>query len=235
MRSLSSCLCFITALLLSVCVGKVDAGFGNPGRDPQQPQQPIVGILTTPNPHDFPDFNAHNCPTYIQQTYVEWLAQAGIRSVPLRYDMPLEEMGAFLANLNGVLFTGGDIDIKKASTFYTAAEYVVNYTMAANLKVPKDPFVLWGTCQGFQLVTVASALDQSLLHCNYVGVGSNGTESMLPLTMMPNSSKTLPSSPSLALSPTGTWSTATPLPMPTGAALPPPPLRPTAGSSLCTR
>ena len=143
----------------------------------QQPADPIMGILSQPNVHGW----KNECGEYVQQTYVDWLAAAGVRAVPVHYNSEPGALRALLAQLNGVLFTGGGLSFQQQPQFYTTAQLIYNYTLGQN--AAGNPFVLWGTCQGFQLIaTIAAESNYSVLECDYVGM----EPAMIPLDLAPN-------------------------------------------------
>jgi gamma-glutamyl hydrolase len=142
-----------------------------------QPEDPIVGILSQPNVHSW----ANQCNEYVQTTYVDWFASTGVRAVPVHYDLAPDALAALLGRLNGVLFTGGGLGFREHPTFYNTAQAIYNYTVAQN--AAGNPFVLWGTCQGFQLIsTIASNSQWDVLECGFTGVDG----AMLPLSLVPD-------------------------------------------------
>ncbi|KAK3090350.1 hypothetical protein FSP39_011098 [Pinctada imbricata] len=97
--------------------------------------------------------------TYIPANYVKWLESAGARVVPIRIKEPLEYYQKLFNSINGVLFPGGGVDIL-TSEFAKAAKIIYKLSLEANDK--GDYFPLWGTCQGFELLT-ALTTGQNLL------------------------------------------------------------------------
>lgn len=134
---------------------------------------PVIGILTLP---------IDQCDSYISKTptwfvvgkagatagscftwfYVKWLEMAGARVVPIPYDANATVITSLLSSVNGVLFTGGGLNLTPNTTYYQTAQLIFNTTIAANAKGVYFP--LWGTCQGFQLLCVLAAGTDVLEH-----------------------------------------------------------------------
>jgi hypothetical protein len=167
------------AASLSRSARRQEAGSG-------QPDMPIMGILSMPNIHT--SWNPP-CSEYVQQTYVEWLAAAGARTVKIPFTADAATLQSLLGKLSGALFTGGMLDLTATSgpqkQYVDAARVVYNYAVDQNSK--GNPFVLKGTCQGFQLIAILAGQDASVLQCkNAAGTGPayTGTmTSMLPLNL----------------------------------------------------
>uniref|UniRef100_A0A3B4FRB2 folate gamma-glutamyl hydrolase n=1 Tax=Pundamilia nyererei TaxID=303518 RepID=A0A3B4FRB2_9CICH len=75
--------------------------------------------------------------SYIAASYVKYLEAAGARVVPIRLLLP-----------------GGDVDLQ-TSQFSRAAKIFYNLALKGN--DAGDYFPIWGTCQGFQQLTVLTA------------------------------------------------------------------------------
>ncbi len=52
--------------------------------------------------------------------------------MPLRYDAPAADIDAVLAQVNGLIFPGGNDIIDPGSPYYTAARYVFDRALAMN-------------------------------------------------------------------------------------------------------
>lgn len=137
-------------------------------------QQPIVGVLAVPI--------GKECITIAQQTlfsedtntvgscfhslYVQWLESAGARVVPIPYDLHESELLHLLQSLNGVLFTGGEVELQNlTSPYMTTASFIVNYSIAqeAEDSLSEHSLPIWGTCMGFQTLCVLAANDPNIL------------------------------------------------------------------------
>lgn len=110
-------------------------------------QSPVIGILSSPYDESDPSQGS-----FIVDHYVKFLEAAGARVVPVIYDQPQQSLDALQSKLNGILFTGGGLSLAEESTYYRTAKRIydnaVRYTEAGN------PFTLWGTCMGFQLLHI---------------------------------------------------------------------------------
>ena len=88
--------------------------------------------------------------------YPQWVAAAGGRVVPIRYDAPPAELARLFRSVNGVLFTGGETDIRLLnSTYMLAAKQL--FDLAAQAHASGDHVPLWGTCMGFQTLAILAA------------------------------------------------------------------------------
>jgi GMP synthase-like glutamine amidotransferase len=82
---------------------------------------------------------------------------SGGRVVPLLYDWSDSELAEAFDAVNGILFTGGGVDIArqsnaKAKQYLHAASVLFNLTLTSSDWVP-----LWGTCLGLQTLSVLGA------------------------------------------------------------------------------
>jgi gamma-glutamyl hydrolase len=91
--------------------------------------------------------------------YVKWIEQGGGRVVPIRYDTDPTELAHLVSSLNGVLFTGGELDLGLNTTYVETAMTIFQLAQ----KDPNDYFPVWGTCQGFQLLNVLAAADSGVV------------------------------------------------------------------------
>lgn len=150
--------------------------------DPKQPANPVIAIMTTPY-SDCIGFmpttgittkNPHSC---IENYYVKWLEFSGVRVVAMPWDGDFQTVKKpILDGVNGVLFPGGGLGGADFTRYLKYSTEIYNYTVDRHHQ--NDDFVLWGTCQGFQVLSIIqSGGDESILHCDFVGTDP----SMLPL------------------------------------------------------
>ncbi|KAL4655697.1 gamma-glutamyl hydrolase-like [Arapaima gigas] len=113
--------------------------------------RPIIGILAQENiPGD-----AHaQGSSYIAASYVKYLESAGSRVVPVRINRTYEEYVKIFNSINGLLLPGGDVDLQK-SQFSRVSK--IFYDLAIKANDALDYFPIWGTCQGFQQLTVLTS------------------------------------------------------------------------------
>ncbi|XP_020511619.1 zgc:171566 [Labrus bergylta] len=122
-----------------------------PGRGQQLNYRPIIGVLAQEN---LPGDQSAPAPSYIAASYVKYLEGAGARVVPIRINRTEEEYTKIFYSINGLLLPGGDVDIQ-TSQFSRAARIFYNLALKAN--DAGDFFPIWGTCQGFQQLSVLTA------------------------------------------------------------------------------
>jgi gamma-glutamyl hydrolase len=86
----------------------------------------------------------------------------GARVVPIRPDGTVGNLSLakVLPMLNGVLFTGGELDLNTATTFMDTARAIF---AAATDDSSSPSLALWGTCQGMQLLSALAANDTSVV------------------------------------------------------------------------
>lgn len=146
---------------------------------PTQPTNPIMAIVTTPLSDCYgispPPPGVDISGGCIESYYVRWLEAAGIRIVPLIWNATWAQRKAVLDSVNGALFPGGGLGGVAFTEYLGNATQIFDYAMERNQA--GDPFFLWGTCQGFQVIAVMASRDPSVLKCIYHGVDP----AMLPL------------------------------------------------------
>lgn len=99
-------------------------------------------------------------------TYTNFIEHAGGRAIPISYKLPPEELDQILDQVNGVLFTGGDIDQYNRATghfhnYYVAAKHIIQYVVDRNQN--GDFFPLFAICQGFQTLHMVISNDPFIL------------------------------------------------------------------------
>eukprot|EP00455_Lapot_gusevi_P055421 TRINITY_DN900_c0_g2_i2.p1 TRINITY_DN900_c0_g2~~TRINITY_DN900_c0_g2_i2.p1 ORF type:complete len:320 (-),score=47.30 TRINITY_DN900_c0_g2_i2:698-1657(-) len=122
--------------------------------------RPIIGILSLPNSDGTP----RGGPSHIGAAYVKWIEQAGARVAVIPWDAEPSELSNLFSSINGLLFTGGSLSFTENTTLYQTASYL--YGVAVNANSNGDYFPVWGTCQGFELLCVIAARNQSVLGYN---------------------------------------------------------------------
>jgi len=115
--------------------------------------RPVIGILTQP-------FD-NNHRTFISGGYVKWLESAGARIIVVPYDAPESTLKMLFDSMNGVLFTGGGLDLKLNTSYMKTLSYFYKTVLEANDK--GDYFPIWGTCMGFQALSIITANDDTVL------------------------------------------------------------------------
>jgi len=117
---------------------------------------PVIGIFSNASMRTGYNVNQWS---YVIYNYVQYLHQAGAKVIVIPYDSDEESLREIVKNVNGILFTGGSIDIHLETPLPGRPENYNIYTknaglifeLAKELNDAGDFFPLWGTCQGFQL------------------------------------------------------------------------------------
>lgn len=160
---------------------------------PTQKDVPIIGILISPMqecntpPSNIASQNPIGC---IESYYARWLEASAARIIPIPWNMSASpqtktQIDYLLGRVNGVLFPGGGLGGEVYDEYMNTLQYIVDYALAQN-EISKDPFFLWGTCFGFQLMARAVSKNQSVV--------TGGFSGMYPLMMALNFTSDQPSS-----------------------------------------
>ncbi|XP_075952260.1 gamma-glutamyl hydrolase [Anarhichas minor] len=142
------------------------------GRSQQLNHRPVIGVLAQEN---IPGDQFARGSSYIAASYVKYLEGAGARVVPIRINRTEEEYANTFSSINGLLLPGGDVDLQ-TSQFSRAAR--IFYRLALKANDARDYFPIWGTCQGFQQLSVLTANKNLLTLTDTKAVA-------LPLTLTP--------------------------------------------------
>uniref|UniRef100_A0A8B9KDX5 folate gamma-glutamyl hydrolase n=1 Tax=Astyanax mexicanus TaxID=7994 RepID=A0A8B9KDX5_ASTMX len=113
--------------------------------------RPVIGVLAQENLES--DTHAQGS-SYIAASYVKYLESAGARVVPIRINGSEEDYTKIFYAINGLLLPGGDVDLQK-SQFSRVSK--IFYELAIKANDAADYFPIWGTCQGFQQLTVLTS------------------------------------------------------------------------------
>ncbi|XP_023694234.1 gamma-glutamyl hydrolase [Paramormyrops kingsleyae] len=113
--------------------------------------RPIIGILTQEVDETVMQPFGNS---YIPATYVKYLESGGSRVVPIRLNQSEAEYEKIFKSINGMLYIGGAANLV-TSDYAKAARVFFQLALKANKM--GNYFPLWGTCMGFQLLTVMVA------------------------------------------------------------------------------
>ncbi|XP_029447239.1 gamma-glutamyl hydrolase isoform X2 [Rhinatrema bivittatum] len=118
--------------------------------------RPIVGVLAQETHfHKLSQLGK----SYIAASYVKNLEAAGARVVPIRLNLPDEEYEKTFYSINGVFLPGGGVDLRTSQYARIARIF---YKLALQANDGGDYFPVWGTCLGFEQLSVLTS-DELLL------------------------------------------------------------------------
>eukprot|EP01116_Phalansterium_solitarium_P004814 TRINITY_DN1597_c0_g1_i1.p1 TRINITY_DN1597_c0_g1~~TRINITY_DN1597_c0_g1_i1.p1 ORF type:complete len:320 (+),score=84.04 TRINITY_DN1597_c0_g1_i1:885-1844(+) len=127
--------------------------------------RPIIGIVSQPTPSYLSQFGA----SYVVADYVKWVESSGARVVPIFYDADPAELKLQMSYINGLLFTGGGLNLTAGVPYFDVARTLIEQAMSFN--DAGDYFPVWGTCQGFQLLSISGAgYNSSVLQAGFDSV-----------------------------------------------------------------
>lgn len=135
------------------------------------PVGPVIGIMTqTGGPQNT---------TYIAASYVKFLEAAGARVIPIPFDAPLAVLTELFGYLNGLFIPGGGMDLSDYDDpFLVATRHLYNLAIASNDN--GNYFPIWGTCLGFETISILTANTSDVLSS-----GFDSENLPLALTMTP--------------------------------------------------
>jgi len=119
-------------------------------------RHPVVGVLTKPVDERDPSKGS-----FVGATIVRYIESGGLRVVPLLYDLNATAADALLDKLNGVVFTGGGVTLKRGTPYVATAQRA--FDRASHTAPGAAPFPIFGVCLGFELSCILAADDESVL------------------------------------------------------------------------
>jgi len=128
--------------------------------------RPIVGLMSIPSTAsaDYPIDQY----SYFGAGYVKFLEMAGIRVVPIPYDLPAQEIEDLFNKINGILIPGGGpslwVDEDRMlgfSNMTLTSKFLLELAIKANLN--GDYFPIWGTCLGLEMLILDVASDPTTM------------------------------------------------------------------------
>ncbi|XP_069322559.1 gamma-glutamyl hydrolase isoform X2 [Eulemur rufifrons] len=154
MASLTRLLCVLALLLCGAASSRLSRILGDTAK------KPIIGILMQKCRNKV----MRNLGRYyIAASYVKYLESAGARVVPIRLDLTNNEYETLFKSINGVLFPGGSVDLKRSDYARVAKIF---YKLAIQSFDDGDYFPVWGTCLGFEELSLLVA-EECLLTLTY--------------------------------------------------------------------
>ncbi|XP_067836270.1 gamma-glutamyl hydrolase [Heptranchias perlo] len=122
-------------------------------------ERPIIGVLAQKTFGAFKKFGN----SYIAASYVKYLESAGARVVPISINLTEDEYAKLFYSINGVLIPGGGANLITSPYAKIAALY---YNLALKAKDHGTHFPVWGTCLGFEELTVITSGEKLLIATN---------------------------------------------------------------------
>ncbi|XP_020857846.1 gamma-glutamyl hydrolase [Phascolarctos cinereus] len=172
-------LCALGAVLLCSAGGELLEEGSN--------DRPIIGVLAQANHmSNFKEYGKY----YIAASYVKYLESAGARVMPIRLTLSDEEYENLFQSINGILFPGGGVDLQ-TSKYSQVAQLFYDKALKANNE--GDYFPIWGTCLGFEELTVLTSGKLLLTSTKTSGIALplNFTEAVSESRMFQNFPKDL--------------------------------------------
>ncbi|KRX07507.1 hypothetical protein PPERSA_11056 [Pseudocohnilembus persalinus] len=128
----------------------------------QQKKKPVIGIYT--QPAHFGSYQSDKY-QYILQSNINFIKMAGGDVVAIPYNGSEEQLRKLFKGINGILFTGGGLDLGfdspiensgvEYNIFTKNAGFLMDLAEKANDS--GDFFPIWGNCQGFELMQIIKA------------------------------------------------------------------------------
>jgi len=141
--------------------------------------RPVIGILTQ-------ELDAalvpkvpvgHNYSSYLAASYVQWVMAGGARVVPVIIGQDKQYYQHLFHSLNGLLLPGGSAPLTGPGGYAEVGGLL--YDMAKKSNDAGEIFPVWGTCNGFELLTVLSSKDISRL------TDCDSQDDAVPLNLLP--------------------------------------------------
>eukprot|EP01017_Pseudomicrothorax_dubius_P004420 TRINITY_DN1087_c0_g1_i6.p1 TRINITY_DN1087_c0_g1~~TRINITY_DN1087_c0_g1_i6.p1 ORF type:complete len:376 (+),score=96.35 TRINITY_DN1087_c0_g1_i6:69-1196(+) len=144
--------------------------------------RPTIGVLSQPS--EFPEIGYPASKySYIAASYTKFVEMAGARAVPIRWDLPYDQLKTLFHSVNGLLLPGGgNIHIDehgKHTPHYLAHKYLLELVVAANENGTYYP--VWSVCMGYEFMMIAFANDNdTILSDHFVSHSHNLPQIFLP-------------------------------------------------------
>ena len=109
---------------------------------------PIIGILTLPCNEDEQNCKMENttfrATTYLPASYAKFIEGGGGQVYPLLSDMDKTKMREIVAQLNGILFTGGDAPFTKNDYYWEQILNILSYIRQYHDQNKNVAIPVWG-------------------------------------------------------------------------------------------
>jgi len=185
--SMGMLLCLALLYTTQAVVIRVELEDEREGWDSHGPvnNRPIIGVLS----QELDEFlvrklpPGHNYTSYIASSYIKWVEAGGARAVPVIIGKSREYYVELFSYLNGILYPGGSAPLVGDGGYAEVGQLF--FELAKASAESGDPFPIWGTCNGFELLTVLSSRDISRL------TTCNSEDQASPLKMLPKAPDSL--------------------------------------------
>jgi gamma-glutamyl hydrolase len=104
----------------------------------------------------------------IPASYVNWIGQAGGRVLPILLDQSAEYYEDVFAKVSGILFPGGNQGIEPSDVYTEEGEQL--WQLAKRANDDGVYFPIWGTCLGFEELSVLETGDGDVISDDVVAV-----------------------------------------------------------------
>ena len=132
-----------------------------------------IAILANPEPINSDDAQISR----VNALYVRWIEQSLGKVVLIHPWYSIDEINDILSKVNGVIFLGGDRDLRLDGQYEKTAALIFKKLMYMH-RFENNSIPLWATCQGFQLLHILLAGDVKVLD----KFNSRGIQSPIELT-----------------------------------------------------
>merc|ERR1711962_829360 len=141
--------------------------------------RPIIGVLSQELDEELMRKlpKGHNFTAYIAASYVKWVESGGARAVPILIGQSEQYYRKLFDGLNGLLLPGGSAPLTGPGGYAEVGGLF--YEMAKKSNDAGEIFPEWGTCNGFELLTVLSSKDISRL------TDCDSQDDAVPLNFLP--------------------------------------------------
>ncbi|CAM9775612.1 unnamed protein product [Lampetra planeri] len=148
---LAVCAAWLCALLYKSCFAERMVARGTRLKRVFAPnERPVVGVLAQQTHGNL----ARHGSTYIAASYIKYLEAAGARVAPIRVNLTNAEYEKVFYSINGLLLPGGGADLQTSGYAHAAR---ILYKLAIKANDRGDYFPVWGTCLGFEQLTVLTS------------------------------------------------------------------------------
>lgn len=103
----------------------------------------------------------------IRSYYVRWIEASGSRVVVIPWDVTPDQLQWYASRVNAVLFPGGGLEDGPTMSAYFS-NVILWHDTSIEMSKRGQHLVLWGTCQGFQVLCAAAARNLSVIEENVV-------------------------------------------------------------------